>query len=447
MIKLDAAAGEDELRSLRERKRLVDDIWLLAVFGIFVAVGLPWYLRILDINFAPVAWSLFGYAFAYVISIFAAEGLSSPRSVLLVIGSMQAAGVVFFGFVWHLAGGLQNPIFLVIFVLPVVAGSLVLVSWQSYVTAILAVATVLGVALIDAPELRWYVTQGGSPPLWLTGVFSRIVTTPQPFPGLNPPPSYLFALLTSFTVLIFTVALMTESVSTFLFRLYGRLESSSSALSRAESLSSEVLQASPSPAALVHADTFKIAQASQSFMHELMLRPESLLNQNLFSLVEFTYPDVIEDLITGAGGEAPLAVYRVDGEMRVAKVRVVLMSLGGHRFAYVNIQDVSDLQNLQAALGAVDSALIVIGARRHVRYFNQAAQHMFSDLAAGIDAAIPLQQANLTEGWWELGSRTYQERRVEFNGDAYVASCVAVGILGETDAFTVLNIKNAGRAR
>ena len=154
MTRVDLAAMGDSLLALKERKRLLDDVWLLTLLVIFVAVGLPWYLRLLEIDFAPVAWSLFTYGLLYLAISFAADALRTGRSLLIVIGALQAAGVLFIGFVWHLTGSLQNPMFLLLFVIPVIAGSFILVSWQSYAAALLSVATVATVALLDAPELR-----------------------------------------------------------------------------------------------------------------------------------------------------------------------------------------------------------------------------------------------------------------------------------------------------
>ena len=66
MTDLETVRTDDGLRALKERKRLVDDVWLLACFAVLAAVGVPWYLRLLDIELAPVAWSLFAYGLIYV---------------------------------------------------------------------------------------------------------------------------------------------------------------------------------------------------------------------------------------------------------------------------------------------------------------------------------------------------------------------------------------------
>ena len=157
----DATAADPSLAALRERKRLFDDVWLLTLFVIFVAIAVPWFLRILDLDLGPLAWSLFGFGLAYMAGVIATDRIESHRNLLFVIGTVQALGVLFLGYLWHLVGGLQNPMFLLVFTLPIVAGSIVLLSWQSYVTVLMAVSVVVLAALIEAPELRWYLVQIG----------------------------------------------------------------------------------------------------------------------------------------------------------------------------------------------------------------------------------------------------------------------------------------------
>ena len=427
------------LDALKQRKRLLDDAWLITIFVLFFASGVPWYLRILAIDFAPIAWSLFAFGLIYVALSFMADRLSSRRSIVAIIGVLQMLGIPFLGYIWHLSGSLQNPMFLLAFVLPVIAGSVVLSNWQSYMTVSLTLGTVLMVALMDVPELRWYVSQTAS---WGDWLVETIPETPnsgqQPFPGLNTPPSYLFMLLGVFCGLLLTVAMLTDSLSSFLLRLYGRLENARKALTVAEDLSSEVLRISPVPTALVYSDTFRIAQASETFLHQFFLKPDSLLSSGLFQIVEFVYPEVVESLVSGKGGEVPLTLYRVEGELRIARVHVQPLYHAGHRFAYVSLQDITDLQYVRSALNAVDDAVLVLSPEDRILHFNDTAQHVWGELQPGMDASVSLRKANLPGGWWELGMRTRQERFLTINGQRLRTICAAAPILGAGEKLTVI---------
>lgn len=162
---LNTTVAAGEFAALRERKRLLDDAWLLTLFVILLATAVPWFLRIMELDLAPLAWSLFGFGLIYLATALTADRLQDRRSLLLILGALQAVGVLFLGFLWHYAGGLQNPMFLLVFVLPVVGGSLIS-RWQSYTSALLAAAAVAAVTFVEAPELWWYVAQMGLPVSW-----------------------------------------------------------------------------------------------------------------------------------------------------------------------------------------------------------------------------------------------------------------------------------------
>jgi PAS domain-containing protein len=440
-------ARDDTLQALKERKRLLDDVWLLALLVLFLAVGVPWYLRILEVNFAPVAWSLFGFGALYVAASVATDSLRSRRSLLLAVTLLQAAGVLLLGLVWHWTGGLQNPMFLLVFVLPVVAGSFLLVSWHSYATVLLAVATVAAVALINAPDLRWYLAQAGSLPDWASRLLPEAPASAQPFPSLHAPPAYSALMLASFTVLLFTVALVSESVTTLLLRLYKRLDASTRALGVAEDLSFEVLRASPSPAALIYADTMHVAQASQSFQEQFFLNADSLLGRPLLDLVRFAHPEVIAELLSGDGGEVFPAICHVDAETRVARVRAEPIQFGGRVYVYVNIQDMSEQQFLQAALDSLDVAVVVLSDSKRIVAFNPAAVALFGALEAGAEADASLRLGGFPEGWWETGLRARLERTLEAGGKRWNVVCATARILSEKNALTIATLRQAGGER
>lgn len=440
---LNTTVAAGEFAALRERKRLLDDAWLLTLFVILLATAVPWFLRIMELDLAPLAWSLFGFGLIYLATALTADRLQDRRSLLLILGALQAVGVLFLGFLWHCAGGLQNPMFLLVFVLPVVGGSLIS-RWQSYTSALLAVAAVAAVTFVEARELWWYVAQMGLPVSWLTDFLSdRWLATGRPFPGFYAPPPYYFVLLELFAILLFGIALMSEVVTSFLLKLYARVGFSASALAKAQILATEMLQAAPAPTVLIYSDTFNVVHASKSFVSQLLLTPESLLEKNLFGLVEFSYPDVVEGLITGGGGEAPFCVYRVGKEMRISRVRVYPLVHEGMRYAHVSLEDVGDTYYLRAALDALVQASFVIGPDGRVLCFNEAARELFGGLALGTEASRFLVQGSLPDGWWVPGLRGNQERQVELGEKPFAARSVSVPLPGEQVKLTVLTCVRA----
>ena len=442
MSVLGAVASDDALVSLRERKRLFDDVWLLTLFVIFLAIAVPWFLRILDVELGSLAWSLFGFGLLYLPVAIAADGIDNRLHLLLMIGSLQGVGIVFLGCVWHLAGGLQNPAFLLVFALPVIAGGLVLQGWQSYATALLGMATAAGVALMEAPELRWYLLEIGLP---LEPIIRRLPQIQAGPMGTSvmpiAPASSVFVLLELFGVFLMGLALLTESLNGFVRRLDERLGWSVKAADDAGAAASDALWNSAFPALWVVPNMFKIERASETFLQHFAQTPESISNGNLFELVDFSYPDVVEGLIAGSGGEYPLAVYRVGTQARVAHVRVRPIRYDGAHYAHVTFEDLSHVCALRAAFDAADDALIIIGSDGTISHCNAVAARLLPPLKTGDVASIALDRPEFPKGWWQLGLRRRLTSDIQLSGKRFRARCIALQMPGEADGFTVLTLR------
>ena len=433
----------DDLASLRERKRLFDDVWLLTLFVIFLAIAIPWFLRILDVELGPLAWSLFGFGLVYLLGAIIADRAKNRLHLILMIGAVQGIGIVFLGYVWHLAGGLQNPTFLLAFGLPIIAGGLVLVGWQSYATAFLGMATVSCVALIEAPELRWYLLEIGLP---LGPIIKHLPQAPagatQASGTLIAPASYLFVLLELFGAFLLALALLAESLNALLRRLYVRLGTSMTATSEAEMSARDALEGSPYPALWVVPDSFGIERTSASFLQHFGLAPGAASNANLFDLVAFSYPDVVEGLIAGNGGEYPLAIYRIGGETRVAHVRVRPIRHDGRPLAHVTFEDLSNGYLLRAVFDAADDGLVIVSSAGTITHCNPVAARLLPALQIGGAAASALDRPELPKGWWELEMRRRMTSYIDLEGKRFRVQCVAHEILGEADKFTILTLRS-----
>lgn len=430
---------QTEALALRERKRLFDDVWLVTLVVVFVAIAVPWFVQALEVELAPIAWSLFAFGVVHLASMLAADMIRSERVLLALAFGQQVVGVLFLGLVWHLAGGLHNPLLLLVFALPVIAAGLS-TGGQSFASALLAIATAAGVALFEAPELRWYLERAGLP-LGALGLRADALSDlARPFPGLAAPASYHFVALQLFAVLLFAVAMLTESFRSLLMRLYARVRLSHDALGDARAFAAEVLAAAPVPSALVYRDTYKVTLASRSFLRQFDVEPQALPERDLFALIEFAYPEVVQELIAG-GGTAPLVTYRAGGETRIAQMQVHAFEHAGTRLAHVSIDDVSGTYALQAGFDALDEACIVIGTGRRLLHLNRAARALVGEASLGAEAAQALAEPGLADDWWELGPRSEQERQVMLRGVLHQARCIALRVPGERDALTLLVLR------
>jgi hypothetical protein len=447
MIDRSQTAGGEGYLDFLERKRFFDNVWFLTLFAILLATGIPWYLRILDISFGRIIWGLFGCNLFLLVSNAAIKAYPRTHALQIIVGLQHCVGIFTVGLLWHFAGNVQNPFFLIVLALPLIAGSLVMSPWQSYTSAFLLVGSVLTIVWIDAPDLRWSVLQIHLLPDWLSRFLPVPVGAfPQPFPDLNTNPSYLFTLVITLLLGIAAVVLLSESWNSFLLRLYNRIASSRTALDESKSMSMEVLRASPWPAALVYRDTFQIAQASQGFLDCMVLRPEQLQHGTLFDLVRFSDPEAVENLIRERGGELPLAVHRVGDDLRITRLKVHVMQNAGSGLAYVSFVDFTDQHCTGVALAAVEHALVVLSASQRILYFNGPAKDIFPSLDTGADASTQLQVENLPAGWWDVGDHNRRERQVQVNAHCYRAVCSVGRIPGERSALTILMLypKGAG---
>src|SRR5207244_11794434 len=145
------------------------------IFAILLGIALPWFVSGLHIDFAATAAGLLALAAVHVV-LAAISGVrpSSQSRGTLGLSSLHALGVAAMVFIWHHAGGLQNPLFLALFALPVI-GSIFLSRWQPYLMATLASLLVLLAASSEAPELHWCAPWLGTGGCWLGTVLGGMV--------------------------------------------------------------------------------------------------------------------------------------------------------------------------------------------------------------------------------------------------------------------------------
>ncbi len=97
------------------RTHLLDDIWLLAIAAILLAVVLPWLFSSYEIDLTRASLGVLALGGVHVV--FAA--LSSPsrpqtRRRARLLAFVHALGIILIGFIWLYAGGLQNAMFLAV---------------------------------------------------------------------------------------------------------------------------------------------------------------------------------------------------------------------------------------------------------------------------------------------------------------------------------------------
>ena len=428
------------------RVHLLDDTWLLTIFAILLATALPWLGSSFEVDFAAAALGLLALAalhVAFTALINPARASGAWRSRALIV--LHALGMIIVGFIWHHAGGLQNPAFLMVFVLPVV-GAIFLSRWQPYLMAAVAVLVVGWVALSQAPELRWYLTGLNAAGGWLAAVFgTQAATLNMPFSGFYAPSNYFVVLLEVFAILLFACAVAAEYLGTVFDRLHAHVFAARAEAERGQELWATLIENLPLPALLVDTDTLQVICASEQVALRLSAEGSPPAGQNIFEAIHFSYPDVIQGLIGGAGGVARLSAVRVAGELRMCQVRVQHVAQRGRRFALVIIEDITEAFCAQAALDAADYAAFVVDSNGRVLAFNRPAHGLFpgTEIGARISSLL---SPDAAAHWWEPTLTARRKMHLEILQRVYQVTSSPLSLPGEEERIHVVALRPVAKA-
>ena len=103
------------------RVHLLDDVWLLTIVAILVATAVPWFVSGFEVQLGAASWGLLllgGIHFAFT----AMAAATSPHTRWRNRGlaALHLVGVAGLAYIWQHTGGVQNPVFLCVFALPVI---------------------------------------------------------------------------------------------------------------------------------------------------------------------------------------------------------------------------------------------------------------------------------------------------------------------------------------
>ncbi len=424
--------------SQNPRVHLLDDLWLLTIVAILTATGLPWIASGFEVDVVPASWGLLALGGIYI----AFALLASPtrpqgrwRSRFLTI--LDVLGVILIGFVWQHVGGLQNPMFLTVFALPVI-GAIFLSRWHPFLIAAAGVAVVCFAAFAQSPELRWYAGGLFGGDEWFTWLFGRPSAVTQSFSGFFAPSSYLIVLLEVFSVALFACAVAAEYVATIFERLHAHGVMGRTEAERSQELWVNLIERLPLPALLVDPDSMRIVVSSLCAADYLKTGGAPLEGRKLFEALRFSYPDLVQELVAGAVAEAPNTVIRVAEQLRLTKVRVLQVAHKGRRMALLTIEDATEAFCLRAALDSSEYAALVVDSRGRILAYNKQVAGLFGNAEVGMDASRLLSQSNADARIWEPGPTGRRKMHIEIGPRIYQVTSSAVTVAGEEEGiFTV----------
>lgn len=424
------------------RIHLLDDTWLLTIFATLLATVVPWAVSGLDIDFIAAALGILTLGAIHI----ALTSISRPSRIRrrrTCLSVLHMTGIAVVGFVWLQAGGLQNPAFLLVFALPVV-GAIFLSRWQPYLMALVAILIAGAVALTQAPELRWYVPGLDRIGTWIASALQQQGVASAPFPGFYAPSSYYVVLFEVFAIFICACAVAAEYLGTVFERLYAHVDVARAEAERSQEFWTRLIEQLPQPALLVDSDTMQIVSASRQ-AEELCEAPV-LNGRPLFDALCFSYPDVIQQLISESGGVASQSMLRVGSRLLATRVHVQPLQHSGQRLALLLLQDQTEELALRCALDVVGQAVLVIDPQHSILSYNKPALALFAGLQRNADAARMLALQGMPPQWWEPGITGRRRMHVEIGPRIYQVTCASTPLPGEDERLYVATILPVARA-
>jgi PAS domain-containing protein len=425
----------------------LDDTWLLTIFTILPAIALPWFVSGLDIDFAATAVGLLTLGAIHLgFTALSSRATRSPIRLTRTLSALHALGVVTVAFIWQHAGGVQNPLFLMVFALPVI-GAIFLSRWQPYFMATLAAVVVALMAASQAPELRWYVPAGLSAAAgWLAGVLVKATGAGSlPFAGFYAPSAYFVVLLEAFVIMLFACAVTAEYLGSVFERLRGQVAAARAEAVRSQALWSALLEQLPLPAVLLEANTHEVICASAPAVAKFFGGDEAVVGRDFFQALHFSYPEAVQQLIDGAGGVEHQSMVRLGEQLLATEVRVQHLAQNGRRLALVMVNDTTEALCVRAALDAADHAALVADSQGRVLAFNRPARALFSGMEVGAEVSRLLPQFDSGVRWWDPGLSGRRKMHVTVMRRVYQLTTSSVPLPGEDARLYVIAFLPAAR--
>ncbi len=410
------------------RVHLLDDVWLLTIVAMLVAVGIPSLSGDLNVQIGTASWGLLALGAIHL----AFTGLAHPthapgrwRSWVLTL--LNAAGVITIGLIWMHVGGVQNPLFLAVFVLPVL-GSIFLSRWHPFLIAALSVLAVAAVTLGESPELRSYAGGFGG------GWFLSSLRGPEPegtFAGFYAPTSYLIVMLEVFAAVLFSCAVAAKYLGSIFERLLDGSILAHSESEQAQELWATLIERLPLPALLVDPHSLRILSCSDAALAYLARSESSLDGQELFSVARFSFADLVQDMVAGSKSEPTVIAVHVGDQLKLTQVKVLQVVHKKRRLALLTLEDMTQAFCLKAALDSSEYAALVIDAGGRLRAFNKRAGEVFPGIVGGMHADKLLVHTVAGLPWWEPGLDGRRKMHIDIGSRIYEVTSSEVPVPGE----------------
>jgi PAS domain-containing protein len=402
------------LETLRRHQVTFDNTWRLTIVLATMLAIVCWYLRLVQLDIAPVIWTLAGLALAQPALALLTGRSTSPSRLRWLALCTQLLGTLLLGVGWHLFGGLQQPLFPLFIILPLLPAALLLGFWQQQL-ALLGLLAVLASGVLLSPDTNSFMQARYGVRLGLLDLPRWLPQSRVAFADVNTSPTYELMLVITVAVIGVAVTALARSLASLFSgggARVGRLESD---LARLEQLNAQLVSHAPSAAIVVDAMSGRIIHASARFAHAFALQDP--VGQFLLDAIAFHYPMVIKRLLQTGGEEIQGAT--LNGRELPLRVRAEVLNTGASQVTAVDVESFPE-PGLRAEIDAVEDPLFAITSAGHVALPNRAAAELLGEAAEGLPAAGIFEEAS--PGWWQIAPLESARRILRRGSQSYLVS-------------------------
>lgn len=332
---------DEGVETLRAQVRWLSNVVAAAMVLMFAVVALPWLIRMIDVDLAPLAWTLTLFAVAHAALQLGADRIESRAVLARLLHAVPLFGAGFMAVLWHHGGGVGHPALALAMVLPVIGAAALPRPRFTLDVALYSIIIVTVAVAIASPDFGWYVTQLGIPGAGLLRAAGQDLPARDPFPGATTTPAAMFLFVATFAAIQLAAAFVAARVARFVRSredLAIRLQDEGDL-----TLPAAAIRTTPVAAVVVVAATGQIVQATKRFTQRMLLHNEAIVGRELFGILRFYDPAAVRTLLV-RGGAIPFCRYHVGAEERVAEVVAESFEHDGVAYANVVVTDRDDAE-------------------------------------------------------------------------------------------------------
>lgn len=414
-MKASRATSSDDLR---QRKDMFDNTWMLAFVLSASSIVVFWYLGLGQVDVAPIAGTLGTAALLQYLLNWRAEKLTTAPPLRATAMASQAIGILSMGVAWHFFGGLQQPMFPLFIMLPLLTSALILSFWQQQIGILLFLAVLTSGVLLSPDTNSFIEERYGLRILSLHALPAWFPKSRVAFADVSTSPTYNLMLTGSLAILAIALSATGRALLALAWRFSERLQALQGELAQAQHLNSRFVATAPACEVLVALATGRILDVSDRFLQAFDLT-SPVVGEFLLDVIHFNYPTVIKRLMKTAGDELQEAT--IGRREVLLRVRAGVSDAGEGAVVRLTI-DICEDTCWRAAVDTLEHPVLAVNARGSVMLVNRSARTEFGAAAVGSDVTSLFETNQGMGRWWDLGPLRSANRVLRREQRQYVAA-------------------------